>query len=506
MTTPILRPLSRQARLGLVVALLGAVVLRLPHLGTALIDHHPFRQAQTALSAYWMAHEKFTVFAYETPLFGKPWTIPFEFPLFQAVAAILHRAGVPLDLACRATAVAVFAGVIGLTLGLLRKCRASVLLCAAVALLLACSPFTLVWSRACLPDFLAVALSASYLLTFLRWRALRSWATAAIAAVGCLAGCSKIVVLPVFWVPVALYGLYSWFGILRQKRATAGKLRDCLAYGAKLGLILTLPVVAALLWTRYTDQLKASCALAPNWLLSTGMQEWNYGTWAERRYPHAWEMIGDRIRDILLPGIWPCSAIGLLALFRYSRRFAIVVGGLALGAFATVFTFFHLYVVHDYYLSAVVVPLFILAAVGVDAIAGLYASRWWRGAAVAAAALWLAIAAGRSDYVKASYTDYGRDPFITGCERVRQIVPPQDVIIVFGEDWSARLPYYCRRKAVMADRVDIGKLRDYVAAEGIRWVVATEDASKGRERAAAAFPNLREEATSGGVTVYRIGN
>jgi hypothetical protein len=48
---------------------------------------HGFRQTQTALTSYYMLHGEGSFLNYETPVLGAPWSIPFEFPLYQWVTA-----------------------------------------------------------------------------------------------------------------------------------------------------------------------------------------------------------------------------------------------------------------------------------------------------------------------------------------------------------------------------------------------------------------------------------
>src|SRR5579862_7514545 len=47
---------------------------------TPVIGMHAFRQTQTAITSYWMLKGS-PWLAYETPVLGPPWSIPFEFPL-----------------------------------------------------------------------------------------------------------------------------------------------------------------------------------------------------------------------------------------------------------------------------------------------------------------------------------------------------------------------------------------------------------------------------------------
>ena len=57
--------------------------------GEPLCDRHAFRQTQTALSTYWILHGG-GLLAYETPVFGAPYSAPFEFPLYQWIVALVH--------------------------------------------------------------------------------------------------------------------------------------------------------------------------------------------------------------------------------------------------------------------------------------------------------------------------------------------------------------------------------------------------------------------------------
>ena len=51
-----------------------------------ICDMHCFRQTQTAISTYYLIKEGFRI-NYITPVLGKPWAIPMEFPLYQWITA-----------------------------------------------------------------------------------------------------------------------------------------------------------------------------------------------------------------------------------------------------------------------------------------------------------------------------------------------------------------------------------------------------------------------------------
>ena len=68
-----------------------------------------FRQAQTALSAHFIQLENNFSPAYPTPVLGKPWSVPMEFPLYQwTVVAVSNLTGLELTKAGRLVSVACF--------------------------------------------------------------------------------------------------------------------------------------------------------------------------------------------------------------------------------------------------------------------------------------------------------------------------------------------------------------------------------------------------------------
>ena len=91
------------------VLILAVVVLvHLPTLGAPLLDRHDFRQTQTAFTARIYHEDGIDLLHPKLPVLGPPWEVPFEFPLFQAAAALVIDAGVAEDLALRATGLASF--------------------------------------------------------------------------------------------------------------------------------------------------------------------------------------------------------------------------------------------------------------------------------------------------------------------------------------------------------------------------------------------------------------
>jgi hypothetical protein len=124
-----------------------------------LVGEHGFRQTQTALSVFWLLRGG-PWLAYWTPVLGPPWSIPFEFPLFQWIVALLARMGVGLDPAGRCVAWAF--GV--LALFPLRRIATHLDIDPwIVGCLYLASPLYLYWSTAFLIDTCALFLCTEFL-------------------------------------------------------------------------------------------------------------------------------------------------------------------------------------------------------------------------------------------------------------------------------------------------------------------------------------------------------
>lgn len=110
-------------------------------------DRHSFRQSQTATTAYYMVNNPFKL-AYETPILGKPWSIPMEFPIYQwIVARIVGILGMPLDQAGRLVSLLFFLSTTIPLFCLLRTAGVSSGYSWLPLTLFVVSPFYIFWSR-----------------------------------------------------------------------------------------------------------------------------------------------------------------------------------------------------------------------------------------------------------------------------------------------------------------------------------------------------------------------
>src|SRR5215211_4138417 len=97
---------SKLMNLAWILMVVLSVAIRIPGLYDT---SYQWRPLHTEVTVYWFVREGIDILNYQTPFYGPPWQIPIEFPLFQAVAAIIFKAGLGnLDFACRLTALLCF--------------------------------------------------------------------------------------------------------------------------------------------------------------------------------------------------------------------------------------------------------------------------------------------------------------------------------------------------------------------------------------------------------------
>lgn len=406
---------------------------------SSILDRHEFRQLQTALSTHWVKEAGFRL-DYETPLFGPPWSIPLEFPVYQWVVAGLSRAlGTGIEPTARAVSLAFFLATLPAVYclaGLFKLLPSRRLLVVATVL---ASPTYLFYSRSFMIESTALCFSAWFLYTLTRAVRDGSRSFAIVASVcAVLASLAKITTFIVFLGPAALLTWIHW------RHCWAGRQQHPAAFWRATSFA-TVPVLlaafASLWWLRHGDHLKEINPFT-GFLISSELTSWNWGTWAQRTSGEVWSENWSNISQFVL-GVGPLAVLifGTALVEPFYRRVA-AWGTLFFLGGPLLFTF--LYFRHDYYYFANAV--FLLGAAGFI-LAGL-----WDSPRVTAAGRWLALVLVFGGQVSLFFTGYGRilprDP--PGLATVvRELVPPRDVVVVYGWDWNALLPYYAERRVIM---------------------------------------------------------
>jgi hypothetical protein len=402
-----------------------------------IIDKHAFRQTQTALSAYWL-WKGGPWLAYETPILGSPWSIPFEFPLYQYLVALLRLAGIPIDIGGRLVSFGFYLGCLWPLRLLFQAQRLGRFSYLAVAILFLSSPLYLFWGR-------TVMIESCALFFGLLWLALladflsrpRPAALLWTVLAGTAAALVKLTRFPAF----LLLG-----GALLIHHA----LRDGLSQPHRRTLALALagfviPLIFGYAWVAYSDAVKQQNPFGAL-LTSAGLWTWNFGSWAQRWSSALW------LRTVLqraLPddfGYGVPLAITFAGIALASRRFAGPAIAALLAFLAPFLVFTNLYLQHDYY--QVANALFVIAAVGLG-IASVASAGYCR---TAAAGLVLLVGLQLAYFWRRDAPLLTAD--LTGGSQIRiarmagEQTPPGSALIVIGDDWSSEVPYYAERKAL----------------------------------------------------------
>lgn len=440
------------------------------------MPRHEFRQALTAITAYYVDQQNDFSLLYETPILGKPWAcVLLEVPVYEwSVVLVSRAAGLPHYQAARSVSLACFyltLPALYLLLGRLGVARPNRLL--TLALVLTC-PVYIFYSRAFLMESMELMCCAWFLFCFVQMMDRRRWYWFLLATVaGTGAALIKSVTLAVWLLPAAAYGA----GVLwRDVRARTG-------WGPPLATIfwglagVVVPLGALRLWIELTDPIKAVHASA-SFLTSKNLSQGNWGLvdFAARFSPRTWEILLDRWREAIMPPwlILTTLVTGLVFLPRV-RRPALALASVF---FLAQLLFPFAYAYQDYYFYACAV--FLLAAFGF-LLQGLLESRLPRWSC------WLVVAGllatqlhtyWRGYYPHQMVPSQGGFPFT---ELLRDAVPKESVIIVAGADWGAMIPLYAQRKALMIrsglvnDVAYLHRAFGELADEDVSALVVTQD-------------------------------
>jgi hypothetical protein len=437
-----------------VLVLAHAAYLAVVHAGQPPLDVHAFRQSQTALTAYWFMQDGFSL-AYETPVGGPPWSLPFEFPLYQAiVAGVAMVTGLPLDVVGRLTSFAFLVGCLFPLRALVRRLALPDSVFLFLVALVFGSPLYVYWGRAFMIEtaalfftLSAVRYFADYLLDTRPYRALGLFCLCATLAVLQ----KSTTVLPV----LGVLGLVLAGSLGVQRRGLAALLRDreVLIAGASFAVVLAIGFA----WVAFTDVVKSANAMGTQ-LTSAALTVWNLGPLAQRFSDELWgTVIWSRVLETNLAGGLGLFLLVLPLAAATEMRVRIIAGiGLVLG-FLPLFLFSNLHVVHDYYQVANVVFLLFVVAVALGAVVQARLGDW-------AAVLLLVVVLGanflafRSGYLPAManpVTKTNRD--LAMGDVLRREVPAGGQFVAFGVDWNPAFTYMSGRKSFTVP----GWLKDY---------------------------------------------
>jgi len=456
--TASLPPPSRFSRLAahlpvVFVALCAAAFAGISTIGWSnpILGYSGFRQAQTAINTDYLLRDGFTL-AYQTPVLGAPWALPFEFPTYQfSVAALVKLTGLPLESAGRLTSLLFAAGAFAFFFAFVRHATRSTAAASFATGLTLLSPLYLLYSRTFMIESTALCFALALLVATQRFLSRPRLLTLVwIFLAGALAALTKVTT---YVVALAALGLL----LLASLREAWPRLRahpdfPFILFGAVLAFAL--PLFLGYVWVAWTDSVKLRNELAV-FTTSAALHDWNFGTWAQRLLPRTWSEIARTLSSLVLPYpfLWlGCGLAALVVLYRAASRATIfplfAFASICLAAFAAgplVFT--NLYFVHEYYFYAT--ALFAPALAGA-LLGAIFDSRIRFARTLAATLALLLSAACLHAYVERGYL--GQKTPDTAIPRlgakIAELTSPDTILFIEGSEWDSSLAYYAGRRAL----------------------------------------------------------
>lgn len=418
-----------------------------------------FRQAQTALSTHWIKAEGNFSLAYPTPVLGKPWSLPMEFPLYQwTVVTVSKVTNWSLTKAGRAVSIGCFYLMLPAVFLLLRRWNVAPAHRWLVLAVVVTCPLYIFYARAFLIETMALMASVWFWVAFERAVAERSKAWLAVAAVaGVVAGLVKVTTFMLYLLPAGIWAA------TRLWEARKGAWKTEFAW---MAAAVVVPFGATLWWLDFADATKALNPLA-NFLTSSNLKEFNFGTLAIRLSADSWATKWRIVSEALtwLPAVVFCLVLVPLSA---RARWRPVAGCVA--AFASVLVIFPvLYEHHEYYYVANTLLLVLAMGLVLVAVVESRAARW-----VAYGAVGLVLVGQGWRYLDWYHPiqrqiSPGGDGLTTS---LRTLTNSSDVIVVLGQDWNSMTAYYAQRRAIM--------VRDDIAREPARVEQALADLGEDR--------------------------
>ena len=354
------------SRVAFALAALALIALRVPHLTGPLTDPHAWRQCDTVHFALDFYHRGFDLLHPAVCWLGAHRTILLNFPLSEAITAVLYHLFGPSPFWDRIVALGFFlisaAYVRGIA-GRLAGKRVSALATLAYLAL----PLGQYFSRVPHIEFSVLAAVDGTL-----YHAIRA----------CTERRASQTAAATLWATIAAVIKGPYLGTLAIPLLLLLLARPALATFARLATMLGVAIAGFLVWRHHVDTVNAT---VPDWTFLPDFYKevnpvWRYtGTMAERMEGGSWIRIAKRlVYEVATPLgvvlaipslIWrpspaspaPARAEGM------PNAVAVALGWFA-GGVALVLVFFRLSVLHNYYQLPFLAPVALLIGLGADAI------------------------------------------------------------------------------------------------------------------------------------------
>jgi 4-amino-4-deoxy-L-arabinose transferase-like glycosyltransferase len=425
-----------------------ALAIAISYRQQPILEFHGFRQTQTAITAYWMMQEGWQL-DYQTPVAGYPWAIPFEFPIYQSIVALIAGlGGFPLDPIGRFVSLFfLFASALP-AFGITRRLGLSREVPWVFSALVWSSPIYLFWGRtfmiettALLFTFATVPYAIDLMDERPQWRSalwFMFWMTLGMLQKITTAFPVMIVLsLLIACVNFRSFGLRlpNWQKIIQILVAFA------------------VPVIIGGLWSYYTDIVRSQNILGLE-LASKMLTTWNFGTVQQRFDFEVFKTIVlDRVFSRNLAGILGILVLGAALIIGQSRTRAILFTSLVL-FLLPIEMFINVNLVHDYYQTSS--ALFVIGGYSI-AIVDLVEKFTRNKGTVILVVTFVLVSLNlfiykQTYWVLVDNLDESENQVLLVSGVLKKYTPTNSVIVMFGVDWDSSIAYYSERKSFAVPR------------------------------------------------------
>lgn len=409
-----------------------SVWVLLNYLEFPLAEPFVFRQAQTAISAFWM-EQHFSLFYYETPVLGMPWSIPFEFPTYQTLVVLFRKLcpAVTLDAAARIVSWIMWAACAYPLYRIMFRYFRDVLAPCILLCLFFSSPFSVYWARNVMIESTALFFSLMFLWNIILLGDRPEWRTSVLATIwGVLAILTKVTTIPPFMLAGGLHILF-----VQQK--------SILNVWKQLAMPFMMSVFFLLLWTWHADTIKGTHLVA-NLLTSKNLSEWNFGTMEQKMDLGNWiTLLSRNIRELYGNIYIFFASCGLI--FLCKKRYVLYALSALFLFMVPMMIFTNLYFIHSYYQMGNMI--FILASTAIL----LYgaACRLPKNYSLYPVLVLVLVCILHFQPIYGHTFPYAltSPPFVVG-RTLNMLTSPDDCVVVFGDDWSSATQYYAQRRGL----------------------------------------------------------
>ena len=420
-----------------------------------LVGEHNFRITQTASTAFWFVQEGFRL-DYQTPVVVKPWSIPFEFPIYQYLTALLSLlGGLSIEVSGRIISILSIIG----TLCMAYKCiqlffnkEDSIFITKVLTIIYLSMPCVLHFGRTVLIESTALFFTVAQLYYFLKIQQKQTSLSTYLSYL--IFGCCAILQKSTTFLPILLVeAIITLYTIFKYNERIFSK-RNIVLFTLSL-----LIVIVGFIWVKYSDSVKMNNDFGKR-LTSEALKKWNFGSFEQKTNIKTYLLIFKRI---FFENSGKGVGFFLLLITPFlvdneTRKKIILL--LVIGALHFLI-FTNLHWVHNYYQLS----LFIYIACGYTLV---IFSLFNKNNKIKIVALALFVAFISINYVRyfryydedySEKTAYQDTKYIIG-HYIKENYSDDSEILAFGMDWNPAVAYHSQKKAFICADWFLNRIND----------------------------------------------